>query len=237
MGNFDSTEESPEEQARIDDLIAHNPAEDVINLGKIENLEKIIEEATPAEVKNNAGAETLVLSKNKLLLIKKTAQNLKDSASRLLELLTIVSDEEIKIKTGQATETKKTEAVAEVESNIIEGLFDGEKMVGQDGKIYDVPVNYASKSRLVEGDLLKLIITDAGTFIFKQINPIERRRVVGVLEESETGEYYVLADDRRWRVLDASVSYFKGEVGDEVVVIVPKNGSAKWGAVENIIKH
>jgi hypothetical protein len=38
---------------------------------------------------------------------------------------------------------------------IIEGVFDGQNMVGSDGKTYPVPANYASKSKLVQGDILK----------------------------------------------------------------------------------
>jgi hypothetical protein len=46
----------------------------------------------------------------------------------------------------------------------------------------------------------------------------------------------VVADDKRWNVLKASVTYFKGEPGDDAVVLVPKDAPAKWAAVENIIK-
>src|SRR5471030_1604688 len=39
---------------------------------------------------------------------------------------------------------------------VIEGIFDGQNMIGPDKKQYPVPANYASKSKLVEGDGLKL---------------------------------------------------------------------------------
>src|SRR3989338_7659848 len=52
-----------------------------------------------------------------------------------------------------------------------EGTFTGEKMQGDDGKEYTVPANYASKSKLVHGDRLKLTITKSGSFIYKQIGP------------------------------------------------------------------
>jgi hypothetical protein len=32
------------------------------------------------------------------------------------------------------------------------------------------------------------------------------------------------------------VTYFHGVPGDDVVIIVPKDGNSKWAAVENIIK-
>lgn len=123
-------------------------------------------------------------------------------------------------------------------SKVIEGTFDGQNMLGPDGKQYSVPANYASKSKLVEGDVLKLTITRDGSFIYKQIGPIDRQRLIGQLSRDEvSGEYRVLADGRSYKVLLASITYFKGEPGDEVVVLVPAAGETRWAAVENIIKQ
>lgn len=120
---------------------------------------------------------------------------------------------------------------------IIEGVFDGQNMVGPDGKLYSVPANYASKSKLVEGDLLKLTISPDGSFIYKQIGPVERDRVVGVLaHDDESDEYRVLVKGKFYRVLLASVTYFKADMGDEVVVLVPKGTASSWAAVENVMK-
>src|SRR5688572_12298842 len=91
---------------------------------------------------------------------------------------------------------------------IIEGVFDGQNMVGSDGKTYPVPANYASKSKLVQGDILKLTIADDGAFLYKQIGPIPRRQIVGTLVQRE-GHYYVDVADKSYRVLLASVTYFK----------------------------
>lgn len=124
-------------------------------------------------------------------------------------------------------------------SRTVEGVFDGNNMVGDDGNVYNVPPNYASKSRLVEGDMMKLVIKPDGTFIFKQIGPMERRRVIGKLEEDpETTEYLCRAEDGTcWKLIRAAVTYFHGATGDEVVILVPKSSPSTWGAVENIVKH
>jgi len=127
--------------------------------------------------------------------------------------------------------------IKQVDGRVVEGVFDGQSMVGSDGKVYSVPPNYASKSKLVEGDLLKLTITPKGSFIYKQIGPIERGRVVAELGfDATSGEYYAVHEDKRWSVIKASVTYFKGEPGDEAVLLVPKNAPSKWAAVENVIK-
>jgi len=123
------------------------------------------------------------------------------------------------------------------EGRVIEGVFDGEKMIGPDGKQYTVPPNYASKSKLVEGDMLKLTITSKGIFLFKQTGPVDRTRVVGSLYyDTEEKQYYGRADDTSYKLLTAPVTYFKGETDDEVVMLVPQDTASKWAAVENVIK-
>lgn len=119
---------------------------------------------------------------------------------------------------------------------VIEGVFDGQNMMGPDGKQYPVPANYASKSKLVEGDVLKLTIAEDGSFIYKQIGPVERRKILGTLMQDEKGEYKVLAEGKAFKVLLASLTYFKSEPGDQVTIVLPKDRDANWGAVENVIK-
>ena len=127
-------------------------------------------------------------------------------------------------------------AVGTAGGKIIEGVFDGQNMMGPDGKKYPVPANYASKSKLVEGDVLKLTIADDGSFIYKQIGPVEREKKLGVLSQTEAGDYRVLAEGKNYRVLLASLTYFKAEPGDDVTVVVPKGQDTEWAAVENVIK-
>ncbi|MGH7142403.1 MAG: hypothetical protein ACREF5_02975 [Candidatus Saccharimonadales bacterium] len=115
---------------------------------------------------------------------------------------------------------------------IIEGVFDGQNMIGSDSKTYPVPANYASKSKLVQGDILKLTIADDGTFMYKQIGPIPRKQIVGTLK-LENGHYFVNSGDKDYRVLLASVTYFKARPNDQVSVNVPEdNDNAEWAALE-----
>ncbi len=117
---------------------------------------------------------------------------------------------------------------------MIEGSFDGQNMVDGKGQTYPVPANYASKSKLVEGDGMKLTITDEGKFVYKQIAPTPRRTALGVLIQ-EDGQYKVLAEGKPFRVLLASVTFYRAEVGDQVTILLPQTGDAKWGAVEAVI--
>ena len=122
------------------------------------------------------------------------------------------------------------------DERVIEGVFNGEQMVGPDGHEYSVPPNYASKSKLVEGDMLKLTISGNGSFIYKQIGPIEREQLVAQLvKDDRTGNWYAIKGKKKWRLLTASVTYFRGQSGDEVVILVPKGGNSNWASVENMI--
>ena len=118
---------------------------------------------------------------------------------------------------------------------IIEGVFTGDKMMGEDGKEYTVPPNYASKSKLVEGDVMKLTITNNGSFIYKQIQQVDRKRVTGELTQDESGNWSAVYNGKPYKILTASATFYKGNPGDDVVMLIPDDGESSWGAVENII--
>lgn len=141
---------------------------------------------------------------------------------------------ELLISLVGSDETVQSAAASREENlgKVVEGVFDGQNMVGSDGKTYPVPANYASKSKLVQGDILKLTITEDGTFMYKQIGPVPRKQVVGTLK-LENGHYFVNIDGKDYRVLLASVTYFKAKPGDQVSVNLPEdNSSAEWAALE-----
>ncbi|EKD32730.1 MAG: 50S ribosomal protein L7/L12 [uncultured bacterium] len=176
--------------------------------------------------------------KNLAVKILKQVQDSLQTVAHLLEGSNINSVEQVIANLTSQKSNFENEAESLGGSRIIEGVFDGQNMVGSDGKIYNVPQNYASKSKLVEGDILKLTILADGSFQFKQIGPIDRKRVVGVLSlDSATGDFLAAGDDNHtYRLLKASVTYYKGMPGDEVVILVPKSAPSVWAAVENVVK-
>lgn len=124
-------------------------------------------------------------------------------------------------------------AAADPSGKVVEGVFNGQQM-DADGKQYPVPANYASKSKLVQGDQLKLIIGDDGSFIYKQIGPVERKKLIGTLALKD-GQYFVEAQGKDYKVLFASVTYFKAQPGDQVTMVIPQDGKADWAAIEAVI--
>ena len=133
---------------------------------------------------------------------------------------------------GETISAPADSVVTGPEGKIIEGIFDGQIMIGPDGKNYPVPANYASKSKLVEGDIMKLTITDDGKFLYKQIGPVERKTVIGTLVQHDD-KYYVEVGGKEYQILYASVTYFHLRNGSQVSVTIPaQNDDATWAAVE-----
>jgi hypothetical protein len=174
---------------------------------------------------------SMVLDPKNLALIRQRL----DEAERNIQYVLQALDEEspgaaLRVPAGRGGEVSQKLSV----ERVIEGVFDGQNMQGNDGEEYPVPPNYASKSKLVEGDVLKLTIGADGSFIYKQIGPVERRET-GQLTVDEHGNFVVRVGDRLYKVLLASVTFYKAEEGDEVTILLPKNAEAQWGAVEYII--
>ncbi len=116
---------------------------------------------------------------------------------------------------------------------IIEGVFDGQNMIGYNGKLYPVQANYASKSHLVQGDVLKLTIVEGGKFLFKQIGPVNRRQLIATITQRD-GNYFAQAESKEYKVLLASITHFKLSVGDQATIVVPEeNPEAEWAAIES----
>lgn len=157
-------------------------------------------------------------------MIHNAEQTLQGAKAMLLQL-------EGKKKVGR----KRKVAEADNDNRIVEGTFDGQIMLGGDNKQYPVPANYASKSKLVQGDMLKLTITSDGSFIYKQIGPTERKTLIGIVHQDSNGNYFVIANGKPYKVLLASITYFKAEPGDEVALVVPQDIESDWGAIENVI--
>ena len=169
---------------------------------------------------------------DKLALLKEMLDSAESNVRSARQILVELAGGDTNFKesyTKQAAGLSQSE-----EAQIIEGIFDGQSMIGPDEKSYPVPANYASKSKLIPGDVLKLTVTDEGKFLYKQIGPIERRTVIGPLVHTG-GQYQVLAEGKAFNVLLASVTYFRASVGDEVTLIIPMGEDSQWGAIEAVL--
>lgn len=173
----------------------------------------------------------------KLVRVKELVDNaesaLKVAQQILAEAMGLSGDETISTGTYIDKAVTSTKEI-DTGGKIIEGVFDGQNMVDKKGSVYPVPANYASKSKLIPGDVLKLTVTEEGKFLYKQIGPVERKTVIGPLVYND-GRYQILANGKAYNVLLASVTYFRAEVGDEVTMIIPMDEDSDWGAIEAVL--
>ena len=120
---------------------------------------------------------------------------------------------------------------------VVEWVYDGYFMIGADKKKYPVPMNYSSKSKLIPGDVLKLRVMSDGKLIYKLIGQAERKFIKATLSKAdETGKFTALSDEGEVYFLNqAAVTYFKGNTGDELSIIVNADGIGNFAAIEALI--
>lgn len=120
---------------------------------------------------------------------------------------------------------------------VVEGVYDGYFMIGADKKKYPVPMNYASKSKLIPGDVLKLRIMNDGKLIYKLIGQANRKFIKATLSKTDdNGKFTAISDDGQVYFLNqAAVTYFKGNTGDELSIIVNADGVGNFAAIEALI--
>ena len=166
--------------------------------------------------------------------------NSDDKSQQIAELEQIVKEAEARLNQARAMLAQVAGAsqpyvsVAGQAEKVVLGEFTGEYMVDESKKQYPVPANYASKSKLIEGDQLKLTITADGAFIYKQIGPAPRRRAIGNIIYQDNS-YFAKVGDELYRLLTASVTYFRLSPGDEVTILTPLTKKSEWAAIENVV--
>ncbi len=115
----------------------------------------------------------------------------------------------------------------------IEGVFDGVSMISETGEKYEVPANYAAKSRIVYGDRLKLV-EEGGKKLFKQISRVERKRIEGVLSQKD-GKWFLLTDIGSYKISDVAADFNKAEINCDAVAFIPENdANASYAALDEV---
>jgi len=161
-----------------------------------------------------------------------TAEKSLKNAKKLLG--EILAEENIDLSANLDLDTKGLNKYESGDSKIVEGVFTGEDMLWVDNNKYTVPVNYASKSKLVQGDKMKLTVEPSGKMLYKQIKQIDRETKIGLLTQDK-GKYQVVSDGVSYDVLTAAVTHFKAEIWDTVTVLIPAGKEATFWAIEAVM--
>lgn len=174
-------------------------------------------------------------NKKAILAISDFIATAEKSLKNAKKLLKDLSEESwINLDTEVSLDTSWLHSYSDEGNKIIEWVFTWEEMLDSENNKYPVPVNYASKSKLVQWDKMKLTIDRSGRMTYKQIAPIERETKVGLLTK-EHWKYQVIADWETYDVLTAAITHFKWEVWDNVTIILPAWKQASFAAIEAVI--
>lgn len=174
------------------------------------------------------------MEQKKILAIKDFIESAEKSVRNAKKLLSEILKEnnidlnQISLDTSWLTDYKSGDI------KVVEWVFSGEEMLGADWHKYPVPSNYASKSKLVQWDKLKLTIDGVGKMLYKQIQPIERETKIWLLVK-ENGKFQVIADWKTYNVLTAAVTHFKCEIWDSLTILLPSWKPATFAAIEAVI--
>lgn len=118
-----------------------------------------------------------------------------------------------------------------LQPSITDGVFDGKHMITDDGVIHPVSENYASKSKLVEGDMLQMISHADGRRYFKQISRVARATATAILEcIDQNSGIAATSNGTRYHILLAPLRFFRVTPGDTIQLEVPTDGGV-WAAV------
>ena len=143
------------------------------------------------------------------------------------------SEEELKLLAEKLATYQEDEAV-----KVVEWVFDWYFMVGSDGKKYPVPLNYASKSKLIPGDVLKLRIMPDWKLVYKLIWPAPRKYIKATLSKTDDNKYIAITDDWKSYFLNlAAVTYFKWKPWDELSIIINAEWKGDFAAIEALIPN
>lgn len=161
-----------------------------------------------------------------------TAEKSLKNAKKLLN--EVIKAEWVELK-DLKLDTEWLTSYSSEDNKVVEWVFTWEDMLGSDNNRYVVPANYASKSKLVQWDKLKLTIQPNGKMLYKQIQKIENEIKIWLLAK-ENGKYQAIVDGQSYALLTAAVTHFKWEIGDQVTVLLPKWKAATFAAIETFIK-
>lgn len=124
----------------------------------------------------------------------------------------------------------------EQEIKVIEWVYDGYFMIGSDWKKYPVPLNYASKTKLISGDVLKLRIMQDGKLMYKLIWEAPRKFIKATFSKTDDNKYIAITDDWKTYFLNqAAVTFFKWKPWDELSIIVNAEWNWDYAAIEALI--
>jgi len=115
----------------------------------------------------------------------------------------------------------------------IEGTFDGQFLVTSTGQKVEVPANYASKTRVLYGDVVKAY-KEGGEQKFKVTTKQPRKKLKALTTKRE-GKWHVVTGLGSYKISDSSADFNNLQLNQEVNVLVPEsNTQVPYAAFDEI---
>lgn len=155
----------------------------------------------------------------------------------------IVKEPTVTIQQAQSLQDASLEG--EIEEEVIpvigrEGFFDGMFMIADgDGKKFQLPPNYISKSMLVVGDRLRIVNVDetGSQYSFKQLKNILRKEVEGIVTKKDN-QWAVHTDAGVFYIVAAAIKFHNVDIGDKIIAIIPDETvpvPVEWAAFKEVV--
>lgn len=160
-----------------------------------------------------------------------TAEKSIKNAKKLLN--EVIKEENIDLK-NHNTDLSWLTNYYDNDNKIIEWVFTWEDMLWADNNRYPVPSNYASKSKMVQWDRLKLTIDPIWRMVYKQIFPIAREIKIWLVAK-ENDKFIVISEWKTYNLLQRAVTHFKAGIWDKISIIVPSWKEATFAAIESLL--
>jgi len=174
------------------------------------------------------------MEKKKIIAIRDFILSAEKSVKNAKKLLKEVLDESWVDLKDMTIDTSGLKSYESEDNKIVEWVYTWDEMLGSDWHKYPVPANYASKSKMVQWDKLKVTIEPNGKMMYKQIAPIEREVKIWLLTKDKD-KFQVVVEWDVYNVLTAAVTHFKAQIWDNISILVPKWLSATFAAIEAVL--
>lgn len=118
----------------------------------------------------------------------------------------------------------------------VEGTFDGTNLITSTGEKIEVPSAYASKTRILFGDTVKMY-DDNGEKKFK-VMVKQPRKKLDALSTKKDNKWYALTGIGVYKISDSFADFNKLAVNDRLSVLVPEgNLQVPFAAIEEVLKQ
>lgn len=119
---------------------------------------------------------------------------------------------------------------------VIEWVFDWYFMIWSDWKKYPVPLNYASKTKLISWDILKLRILQDWKLMYKLIWEAPRKFIKATLSKSDDNKFIGITEEwKAYSLNQAAVTFFKWKPWDELSIVINSDWNWDYAAIEALI--